>query len=253
MITERRRELAVCVFVACALMACPCQNKAPFTLLVIPTEITDSVPDQRCVFLVTVEDVLPPGLDEPVHITASVPGADVMVENADILSGDLLPGDVAEVSVVPLPLEKQALKDGRMLYGTVTGESGGHECVRGFSVFVTSEEVYDLEEAAAAIRDLFVPWLAENEPGLGITAETEWAGTIVTPHILIVTHYLFFSEEWEAHVFWHVMIPPHDWARIELRRRFVETAPSLAFEISSVDAGPPHEVIAIEPAPDVWR
>ena len=35
---------------------------------------------------------------------------------------------------------------------------------------------------------------------------------------------------------WHVMIPPDDWARIYLRRRFHEIRPSHAFEIASLDA-----------------
>jgi hypothetical protein len=36
---------------------------------------------------------------------------------------------------------------------------------------------------------------------------------------------------------WHVMIPPHDWARIHLRHRFTDTQYTLAFEISSLQGG----------------
>ena len=39
---------------------------------------------------------------------------------------------------------------------------------------------------------------------------------------LIVSHYLFFSEEWEMHVEWHIMVPPYDWAKIDLRHMFDE-------------------------------
>ncbi len=46
--------------------------------------------------------------------------------------------------------------------------------------------------------------------------------------------YIFLSEEWEMYVTWHVMIPPYDWARIYLRHRYNQTAPTYAFEISSV-------------------
>lgn len=35
------------------------------------------------------------------------------------------------------------------------------------------------------------------------------------------------------HVEWHIMAAPDDWARIDLRHRFTESAPSYAFEISS--------------------
>lgn len=89
---------------------------------------------------------------------------------------------------------------------------------------------------ATEIRDRFIPWLATNHPEFGITSENEWTETIVRPHIAVVMFYLFFSEDWEMGVSWHVMIPPHDWARIYLRHRFVEVQPSYAFEISSLDA-----------------
>ena len=52
-------------------------------------------------------------------------------------------------------------------------------------------------------------------------------------HILVVSHYLFFSEDWEMGLMWHIMIAPHDWSRIYLRPRG-EMAPTLAFEIPSV-------------------
>lgn len=108
---------------------------------------------------------------------------------------------------------------------------------------------------AAEIRDRFVAWLAANHPEFGITNETEWTGTIVRPHVMVVMFYLYFSEEWEMGVSWHVMIPPHDWPRIYLRRRSTEAQPSYAFEISSLEAE--EEPKSIDPkdafAESVWR
>ena len=52
-----------------------------------------------------------------------------------------------------------------------------------------------LGETAAFYHDLFIPWLAEHHPELGITGQTKWTGTIVKPHILVVMYYLFFSSE----------------------------------------------------------
>ena len=103
------------------------------------------------------------------------------------------------------------------------------------------------------MRDRFIPWLAENQPELAIDETTVWQGTIVKPHWLVVSHYLFFGDEWEMHVSWHIMIAPYDWARIELRRRFEETLPSLAFEIPSVSAPEPTDVNQIEPEGILWR
>jgi len=100
-----------------------------------------------------------------------------------------------------------------------------------------------LGELAAEMRDKFVPWLASNHPELGITSETEWIGTIVNPGILVVMHYMFYSEDWEMYVTWHVMIPPYDWTKIYLRSRFTETQSSNAFEISSVQGEEePHSI-----------
>lgn len=225
----------------------------PFSIQVIPTEMTDTIPDQKCVLLVTVENQDAQGLLAGlVYISASAPGATVTVEPRAIL-----PGQVAEVTVVP---QRQNSSDGqssdgegRTLTATIRAERGGLEQTATVPITVTSEEVDLVGPLAAEVRDLFIPWLAENHPELGITAQTEWTGTIVTPHILVVTHYLYFSDEWEMHVFWHVMIPPYDWARIELRRRFQETKPSLAFEIPSRSAAAPLEAQSIEPSDSLWR
>jgi hypothetical protein len=74
---------------------------------------------------------------------------------------------------------------------------------------------------------------------------------MVSPEWLIVAHYLFFSEEWEMHLEWHIMIPPYDWARIDLRKRITEIKPSYAFEISSISAN--SEPIPIETPSEIWR
>jgi len=47
------------------------------------------------------------------------------------------------------------------------------------------------------------------------------------------------------------MVPPDDWAKIDLRHRFDELEPSYAFEISSVNAT--SEPVPIEPPETVWR
>jgi hypothetical protein len=74
-------------------------------------------------------------------------------------------------------------------------------------------------------------WL--RAPELGITSEVEWVGVNIRPNFMVVMYYLFISDEWEMGMTWHVMIHPHDWSRIYLRHRYTETAPTLAFELSS--------------------
>jgi hypothetical protein len=226
----------------------------PFSLHVVPEAMTDTLLEQRCVLLVTVEDEDSEScLAGPVRVLASAEWATVSVEPPAIW-----PGQVAEVTVIAereKSSNSQIIVDGdegRTITATIRGQRWGHEETATVPITITSEEEDLVGPLAAEVRDLFIPWLAENRPELGISADTQWTGTIVTPHILVVTHYLYFSDDWEMHVFWHVMIPPYNWARIELRQRFEETAPSLAFEIPSRTADP-LEVNSIEPSETLWR
>jgi len=130
----------------------------------------------------------------------------------------------------------------KILTLTINGDRSGFKQTETVDIEVIDWED-DLGELAAEMRDKFVPWLASNHPELGITSETEWIGTIVNPGILVVMHYMFYSEDWEMYVTWHVMIPPYDWTKIYLRSRFTETQSSNAFEISSVQGEEePHSI-----------
>jgi hypothetical protein len=240
---------AVCSLLLVALTGCAeitdWLETAAFSLQVTPNAIRDSIPGQRCVFLVTVQNEAG-DCGPPVWVTASATAADVTVQPAL-----LWPGLVGEITVVPAPAAETP-DDGRDITVEIRAWRGGFERAATVVVHVTSEEHDQLAPAAAEVRDLFIPWLAANRPDLGISGATQWQGTIVSPHILVVSHYLYFSADWEMHVWWHIMIPPYDWARIELRRRFVEMVPSLAFEIPSRSATLP-AVHQIEPEGTLWR
>jgi hypothetical protein len=191
-----------------------------FHINVVPEQLNgDSIAGQHCVFLVVITD---DGQESElsVSISAEAPGADVVIYH-----GDIFAGEVAEVVVTPARASV-----GKTVKVTITGNR---------------------QEYAGELLDKFVPWLAENYPELGITVDTAWNGTMVSPVWLVVSHYLFFSEEWELHIEWHIMVPPYDWAKIDLRHRFDALAPSYAFEISSLDAG--SEPVAIEVPETVWR
>ncbi|TFG33199.1 hypothetical protein EU527_08605 [Candidatus Thorarchaeota archaeon] len=85
---------------------------------------------------------------------------------------------------------------------------------------------------AAEMRDVFVDYLSENCPEFGINETTEWIPIYNTAGILVVTHYLFMSEQWEMEVAWHVMIAPSDWVHVYLRQR-CNLEPSWGGEIVS--------------------
>lgn len=198
-----------------------------------------SVPGQRFVFLVTITDE-GQEYELPVHISATAPGAEVVIYQEDIVEGQ-----VAEVVVIPTQASI-----GKTIEVTITGDRGSltDEKVVSFDV---AEGEDDRQEYAGELLDRFVSWLATNHPEFGITDYTAWNGTMVSPVWLVVSHYLFFSDEWEAHISWHIMVPPYDWAKIDLRHRFDELEPSYAFEISSLNAT--SEPVPIEPPETVWR
>jgi len=218
-------------------------NIIPQTPEVVETQTTYkySIAGQHFVFLVTVTD--DGGLSGiPVTISARATGAavDIVVYHAEIL-----PGEVAEVFVTPGPKSI-----GKTIKVTITGTQGKLNDKK-VAKFIVAEGEDDRGEYAAELLDRFIPWLAANQTQLGITEGTDWNGTMVSPVWLVVSHYLFFSDEWEVHICWHIMIPPYDWARIDLRHRFDELAPSYSFEISSLNStGLP---IPIEVPEAVWR
>lgn len=213
-----------------------------FSIEVIPERIRgESIAGQRLVFLVVVaEEGQKTGEGEDVDISATATGSTVTVNPQKVTSGE-----VAEVTVTP---NKESV--GGNVTVTIRGQRDGLKQAKTITFAVLDGED-ELGPYATEVRDKFIPWLAANQPELGITSETEWTGTIVSPRWLVVSHYLFFSNNWEMHVSWHVMIAPHDWARIDLRHRFTEAKPSHAYEISSLSADDdPHP---IEPPESIWR
>jgi hypothetical protein len=220
----------------------PEPTSAPFSMTVISrpripmtgdAEVPMAMVGQRVMFLVVVDDTGEgTGYGHAVNISAMAAGARVAVNHPLIQ-----PGHVAEVTVIPNPTSTH-----QILTLTITGERRGFTHTEAVDLAVIDWDD-ELGAVATEMRDMFVPWLASNHPELGITNETEWLGTIVNPGILVVMHYLFYSDEWELYVTWHVMIPPYDWTRIYLRSRFTETHSSLAFEISSVQGDEePHAI-----------
>jgi hypothetical protein len=233
--------LGGCIVVVVIIVAITTSPPTPdFHIDVIPEQLNgDSIAGQHCVFLVTITDEGQEG-ELPVRISATAPGSEVVIYQEDIFEGE-----VAEVVVIPAQASI-----GKTIKVTITGNRGGSTGKKVVS-FEVAEGEDDRQEYAVELLDEFVSWLAANHTELGITEDTVWSGTMVSPVWLEAAHYLFFSDEWEAHIEWHIMVPPYDWARIDLRHRFDELAPSYAFEISSVNAT--SEPVPIEPPETVWR
>jgi len=246
-----RLRIAIAVIIVVGAIAgvlvWPYTTPAPFSLRVntrptIPmsTEANiTAIAGQRCIFPVAVTDeqgwlIGKAGLGGTVEVSVQVSEGKAAVTAQPRQAA---PGQVAEVIVIPT----EASAD-EIFTVTITGKRYGLTRTKTITIKVIPGED-DIGSHAAEMRDLFIPWLATNHPELGITTETEWTGTIVNPQILVVMHYIFYSDDWEMYLTWHVMIPPHDWTRIYLRHRFTELRPSYAFEISSVQGQKePHSI-----------
>jgi hypothetical protein len=233
--------IAGCIVVVVVIVIIATRPPTPdFHIDVIPEQLNgDSIAGQHCVFLVIITDEGQEG-QLPVRISATAPDSEVVIYQQDIVEGQ-----VAEVVVIPAQASI-----GKTIKVTITGNRGGSTDKKVVSFEVVEGED-DRQEYAEELLDRFVSWLATNHTELGITDDTAWNGTMVSPVWLVVSHYLFFSEEWEAHIEWHIMMPPYDWAKIDLRHRFNELEPSYAFEISSVNAT--SEPVAIEVPETAWR
>ena len=231
--------LFAALLVGCAVGASRSPASAPpdFTLAVVPANsVGRTIGGQRVVFLVTVTGAEGDGA---VELEAGAPEAAVTIEPQP-----LPPGVVGEVSVVPAAVDIDT-----DLAVRIAARRGGIEKteLRTLTMFPGED---GLKEEATQHLEAFLPSLAASHPELGIGESTAWESTPGS-WVLVVNHYLFFSADWEVDLEWHVMIPPDDWSRIHLRRRWTETQPSLAFEISSVSGGT--EVHEITPAESVWR
>jgi hypothetical protein len=232
----------VILLVASILLYMYVLRPAPFSMQLIPEQIRgDSIAGQDVVFLVIIADEGDgSGKGGEVSISVTAPGSTV-----NVYPQSITPGQVAEVTVTP-----DAQSVGNIVTLTIKGERGGLDHTKSISFSVVEGEDTRGPDAIA-LFNRFIAWLTINHPELGIMNETRWKGTIVSPIWLVVSHYLFFSDEWEVHLSWHIMIAPNDWARIDLRHRITESRPSHAFEISSVSSGEePHD---IEPPESVWR
>lgn len=231
----------------------------PFELEVLPAQepvaVRTAIPGQRIAFLVR-----SPGQvigDGSIEVRASVDGAayelyDGFVETtagapAGGVSVELRAERVVEIVVIPDALHEW--EEEGIVSVTVTGTRRGLSA-RATRTIPVVQGTDARGEDARRIRGLFLPWLVTKHPELGIDASTRWDGTIAGAHLLGVSHYTYFSDDWELGVSWHVMVARDDWATLYLRRRFAESTPSFAARIASVSQGAaPVE----EPPPDGVR
>lgn len=208
-------------------------------LRLAPEFIQGAIPDTELVLLVALAEGEPGSID----LEAEVTGAEVTVDPATITGSQ-----VAEVTVVPDPTDEESQLT-VVVSATRDGVLG--EVKREFTVVPWPD---DREAQAREILGMFLGWLADNRPELGLGPDSELSGSFTAPLLLVVSHYTFYNEEWEIGLSWHVMVPPDDFSEIYLRPRD-ELQPTIAFRLDSwqtaletgevdlTEVAPPAEVV----------
>lgn len=207
-----------------------------FELAVSPSEYFPVIPGQLFVVLVS-----PSGGEAPVAIEASVTGA-AKVEPGAVSIG---PGEVGELTLIA-----DAADVGSTVTLDLTAERDAARVTRTLEVEVVEWDD-TIQPLAIELRERFVSYLEAEMPELGISGNTEWTPTITKPQILVVMHYLFFSDDWEMGIMWHVTVPENAWSRMYLRPRD-QMQPTLGLEIPSY-LDPESTPVAWEPPAEIDR
>lgn len=214
---------------------------APFTLRSSPEFVNRLIPGERPLALVTTEEVG----GEQITLSASI---SLDGGTALLRPNRIVPGEVAEVWVT-LP----DVAGDVPFTVTVSGTNGGNDSSVEISATATPG-VDDLATTATDIAALFIGELSGTVPGLPSTVDDLAGGTPVAG-LLVVTHYAWFTEQYEIGVAWHVMVAPDDWADFYIRPRDA-LAPTVAYRLSSWSTalgGGEYSIVETTPPPEVTR
>lgn len=181
----------------------------------------------------------------PVELSAesSIDGMAVRLEPSSI---DV--GQVAEVWV-DVPVVDRDVS----FTVTVTASQGDEEA----SVLVGAtaiQGVDDLADTAEQIVQVFLDEMGDEVPGLPASAGELTGGTPIAG-LLVVTHYAWFTPEYEVGLAWHIMVAPDDFAELYVRPRR-SLVPTRAFRIGSWStalAGGEADLREIDPPAEVTR
>ncbi|MDO8361317.1 MAG: hypothetical protein Q7V88_00325 [Actinomycetota bacterium] len=206
-----------------------------------PAFVNRVIPGERPLALVTSGDQE----GERVELTAviSLDGGTVALRPASIGAG--------EVSEVWVDLPSTDTETPFTV--TVTGTRGTTE----HTVIIDATAIPgadDLAPMADQIIGVFLDELGGTVEGLppevaGLARGTPVAG------LLVVSHYAWFTDEYEVGLSWHIMIAPDDWAEIYLRPRD-QLQPTRAFRLDSwstaLDGGE-YAITEVDPPVEVMR
>lgn len=213
-----------------------------FEVVRSPEFVNRLIPGERPLALVEVRGDAQPGPVELVA-TSSLDGMTVRVGPSSIAVGG-----VAEVWVEVPEVDQDV-----PFTVTVVASRGAEEVSLAIDATAVPG-VDDVADTAGQIVQVFLDTMATEVPGLPATADDLMGGTPVAG-LLVVTHYVWFTPEYEVGLAWHIMVAPDDFAELYVRPRTV-LAPTRAFRIGSWStalAGGPVDVREIDPPAEVTR
>ena len=222
----------------------PATTTAPvtdFTLATRPEFVNRIIPGRRPVALVTATATG----TESITFAATAEPEGVTVE---FVPTSVSPGGTAEIwAVIP-----EVSSDVPVTI-TVTATRGGF--AHTVAIPCTAiPGVDDLAPTALQIAQVFLDAMADKVNGLTTDAHDLRNGT-PTAGLLVVSHYAWFTDEYEVGLAWHIMVAPQDWAELYIRPRSAP-APTRAFRLTSWStalADGSYEIVEIAPPPDVTR
>lgn len=206
-----------------------------------PEFVNRIIPGTRPMALVAVDT----DTDDAVRLTgtASLSGAEVSFQPASVSANG-----VAEVWVT-LP----ETSDETPFTVTVTATAGSTKTEATIDA-TAIPGTDDLGATAVTIVDVFLDEMEGLVPGLPASSDGLSNGTPVAG-LLVVSHYAWFTDEYEIGLAWHIMIAPDDFAELYLRPRD-EVAPTMAFRIntwSTALAGGDFTFSEVDPPAEVTR
>ena len=120
---------------------------------------------------------------------------------------------IAEIAIYP---DQSAKIENYEIGLEATRISDGQSIILGVEMFDWgSGNIND----AMAKRDQILSWVEAEYPDLGNFSKRYWFPYMTYPETLVVEHWTFLNMEWEMRLCYHVMIPPHDWSMLAIRRR----------------------------------
>jgi len=214
---------AACFLSSCAFVHQP----IAISLQITPNEVLDAPAGQPCLLFAEIEGV---DVDAGSAVTVSASATDADISPCTWqLSGD----GIIEFAVTPDPAST-GNRVQVVLVAEIEGTVRQDICVLHVTDALSEDGAISRAREAEEIRHEFYEWMIETCPSIPAETSGAWTGIPIRPHRLVVSHYVFFSGDWEIVIWWHVTTPPHDWARIYIRRRFTDRTPWIAAEISSL-------------------